>query len=239
MSVPGNDPAAGSAELRVMTYNVRSLRDDVDALARVVHACAPDVLLVQEAPRWLRWRSKRAAMARRCGLVVATADRPGGLCILTALRVEVVATSFSVLAKSPGHHQRVLVGATVRRGGQLWRAMSVHMSTDPAEQARHLPALAAALSEDSDVPLVAGGDLNDDPGGAVFETFAADLQDCFAVNGGAGGSTSPARAPLRRLDAVFASRELTVVSCQAVDTPGVERASDHRPVLAVLSQSRR
>src|ERR1700685_3658745 len=94
----------GTVDLRVMTYNVRSLRDDVDALASVVRSCAPDVLLVQEAPRFLRWRSKRAARARRCGLVVATADRPGGLCIITALRADIVDTSFSLLPKTSGHH---------------------------------------------------------------------------------------------------------------------------------------
>src|SRR4051812_20005174 len=60
------------AELRLLSYNVRSLRDDAVAVGAVIRACEPDVVAVQEAPRFLRWRSKRAAMARRCGMVVAT-----------------------------------------------------------------------------------------------------------------------------------------------------------------------
>lgn len=40
----------GSALIRVLSYNIRSMRDDTDALARVITACAPDLVLIQEAP---------------------------------------------------------------------------------------------------------------------------------------------------------------------------------------------
>lgn len=229
---------AESVELRVMTYNVRSLRDDVDALAAVVRSCAPDVLLVQEAPRFARWRSKRAALARRGGLVVATADRPGGLCVMTALRVDVVDTSLALLPSTVGHHQRALVSATLAFGGVHWRVMSVHLSTDPAERHRHQPAVASALSAPSADPLIVGGDINEEPGAAMFGEFSSRLQDCFAVAGSGLGFTSPARAPRRRLDAIFASPMLSVVSCAVVDAEGVVAASDHRPVLAVLRYAR-
>jgi endonuclease/exonuclease/phosphatase family metal-dependent hydrolase len=225
-----------SAQLRVMTYNVRSLRDDVDALASVVRSCAPDVLLVQEAPRFARWRSKRADLARRCGLVVATADRPGGLCVMTALRVDVIETSFSLLPLTSSHHQRAMSGATLAFGGARWRVLSVHMSTDPAERRRHIPAVASQLVVNPAAPLIVGGDINEDPGGPMFGEFTTRLQDCFAVAGSGTGLTSPATSPRRRLDAIFASSSLTVVSCEVVDTPDVEPASDHRPVLAVLRQ---
>jgi endonuclease/exonuclease/phosphatase family metal-dependent hydrolase len=226
-----------TVDLRVMTYNVRSLRDDVDALASVVRSCAPDVLLVQEAPRFLRWRSKRAALARRCGLVVATADRPGGLCIMTALRVDLVDTSFSLLPKTSGHHQRAIAGATVRSGGVQWRLRSVHMSADAVERQRHRATVSSLLSVEAAGPLIVGGDLNEDPGGRMFTALSTDLQDCFAVAGSGDGLTSPSAAPVRRLDAIFASRSLSVVSCEAVDATGVTTASDHRPVLAVLRQN--
>jgi endonuclease/exonuclease/phosphatase family metal-dependent hydrolase len=221
-------------DLRVMTYNVRSLRDDVDAVAAVVRESAPDVLLVQEAPRFLRWRSKRAALARRCGLVVGTADRPGGLCVMTALRVEIMSTSFALLPKTPQRHQRAVVSAVVRLGGIEWRVVSTHLSTDPAERVRHLPAIWSAVADDSAEPLVIGADVNEDPIGPVFGELAATLQDCFDVAGVGNGLTSPAISPRRRLDAIFADRAVTVVSCEAVSTPSVETASDHRPVLAVL-----
>lgn len=228
-----SDPAA----LRVMTYNVRSLRDDVDAIASVVQACGPDVVLLQEAPRFLRWRSKRAALARRCGLVVATADRPGGLCILTALRVQVESTGFAPLPKTKRRHQRAVVSAVVSAGGSSWRLASTHLSTDRAERVGHLPALRSALSIGAPPPLVVGADVNEDPDGPVFRELADDLQDCFALAGDGPGPTVPATAPRRRIDAIFAAGSLAVESCEVVSLPGVERASDHLPVLAVLRRT--
>ncbi|HTW18989.1 MAG TPA: endonuclease/exonuclease/phosphatase family protein [Mycobacteriales bacterium] len=225
-----------AAELRVMTYNVRSLRDDVTALASIVRAADPDVVLVQEAPRFLRWRSKRAALARRCGLVVATADRPGGLCILVALRVDVLGTTFTMLPRLPGHHQRVAVGAILRRAGQRWRVLDLHLSTDPAERERHVPLLVELVGEDTDPPLVVGGDINDVAGSPAYSVFSERMQDCFAVAGAGSGATAPARTPQRRIDAVFAGPAVDVVACEVLAPPSATRASDHLPVLAVLRQ---
>jgi endonuclease/exonuclease/phosphatase family metal-dependent hydrolase len=224
------------SELRVLTWNVRSLRDDVDAIAAVVRECAPDVMAVQEAPRFARWRSKRAALARRCGLLVATADRPGGLVVFTTLRTQVDGTSFTLLPKTPRHHQRAVATASVTLDGASWCVASVHLSTDPTERQRQLPSLLAALP--SGAPLVVAGDVNEGPVGPVFRRLASRFQDCFVAAGAgdATGATSPSASPVRRIDAIFADPAVTVVSCQVVDTPGVERASDHRPVLAVLRQ---
>ena len=57
--------------LRVMSYNVHGLADDRAALIELVRELAPDVLIVQEAPRRFRWRHKCAALADDAGLVVA------------------------------------------------------------------------------------------------------------------------------------------------------------------------
>lgn len=222
------------SELRVLTWNVRSLRDDLDAIATVVRECAPDVMAVQEAPRFARWRSKRAELARRCGLLVATADRPGGLVVLTTLRTQVAGTSFTLLPKTPKHHQRAVSTATVSADDTSWCVASVHLSTDPTERQHQLPALLAAFP--SDAPLVVAGDINEGPVGPVFRQLAARFQDCFVVAGSGDGATSPAADPVRRIDAIFADPAVTVVSCEAVAAPGVAQASDHRPVLAVLRQ---
>lgn len=222
------------SELRVLSWNVRSLRDDIDAIAAVVRGCAPDVMAVQEAPRFARWRSKRAALARRCGMLVATADRPGGLVLFTTLRATVNQTSFALLPKTPRHHQRAVATATITLAGVPWCVASTHLSTEPTERQRQLPTLLAALP--GGAPRVLAGDINEGPAGPVFRSLAAMLQDCFAVAGDGDGSTSPAIEPRRRIDAIFADPAITVVSCEAVASPGVERASDHRPVLAVLRQ---
>lgn len=70
----------GSAVVRVLSYNIRSMRDDPAALARVIRACAPDLVFVQEAPRFFRWRKAAARLAAATDLVVlsggATAAGP-------------------------------------------------------------------------------------------------------------------------------------------------------------------
>ena len=62
---------ADGIRLRVLTYNVHSRRDDVTALGTVVRDLAPDIAIIQEGPRRLRWRQKSAALARTTGLLVA------------------------------------------------------------------------------------------------------------------------------------------------------------------------
>jgi endonuclease/exonuclease/phosphatase family metal-dependent hydrolase len=260
-------------ELRLLTYNVRSLRGSREAVAAVIAACRPDVVAVQEAPRFLRWRSKRAALARLSGLVVATADRPGGLFVMTTLAVTVHGTRFALLPKSPRRHQRAVVSADVSLGGVRWTIASIHLSLDADERLRHLPQLRAALDlHDNDgdggggagdAPLVVAGDVNEEPGGAVWTQLATQLQDAYATapdgargpapdgargpapdgaGVGASGDTYPAAAPRKRIDGIFADRWVEVVSCRAVrEAPGVDagvlaRASDHLPVLAVLRQ---
>ncbi|MGW5694584.1 endonuclease/exonuclease/phosphatase family protein, partial [Streptomyces asiaticus] len=65
--LPGSTTGPDAAVVRVLSYNIRSMRDDREALARVIRACAPDVVCVQEAPRFFRWRKAAAWLARETG----------------------------------------------------------------------------------------------------------------------------------------------------------------------------
>jgi endonuclease/exonuclease/phosphatase family metal-dependent hydrolase len=208
---------SATAELRVMSIDAGSFPGGGEAVAAVVRSAAPDVLLVQDAPRFLRWRSKRAALARRCGLVVATADRPGGLCVMTSLRVDLLDTSFSLLPKTSGRRERAIVSATVKFGGARWRVVTLQLGSDAAERSRQLPAIVSSLSVASSAPAIVGGDLGGGPGDPVFSGLATRFQRCLdtAASG----------------QAMFADRALSVLSCDLVDTAG-----NPAGVLAVLSQ---
>ncbi|MDQ1695064.1 MAG: hypothetical protein QOJ03_417 [Frankiaceae bacterium] len=224
------------AELRLLSYNVRSLRDDAWAVSDVIRACAPDVVAVQEAPRFLRWRSKRAELARRSALLVATADRPGGLMLMTTLATTVVGTSFTLLPKSPRLHQRAVCTADVELHGARWRVASIHFSLDRDERQRHLPAFRAAVGSDSS-PLVVAGDVNEGPKGAVWQALSEQWQDAYAVAPSGEGDTFSTHNRRKRIDGIFADRRVEVVECRVVDdVEGVTAASDHYPVLAVLRQ---
>src|SRR3954447_21342928 len=130
-------PVGQMPELRLLSYNIRSLRDDAAAVAEIIRACEPDVVAIQEAPRTLRWRSKRAALARTSRLVVATADRPGGLLLMTTLAARALSTRFTLLPKSPDLHQRAVAVAELELRGARWNIASVPFSLDEHERLRH------------------------------------------------------------------------------------------------------
>jgi len=224
------------SEIRLLTYNIRALRDDAEAVSAVIRALAPDVVCIQEAPRFLRWRSKRAAVARRAGLVVATANRPAGLMLMTSLRATVVSTNFVLLSKRPKLHQRAVCSAVLEIGGVRWRIASVHLSLSADERQTHLGELWSALdAPGADGPLVVAGDINEEPGGPVWTDLGSRLVDAWALEANGTGFTYSASSPRKRIDGVFVDSTVEVVSCRVVDdVPGVQVASDHLPVLAVL-----
>lgn len=92
----------GSAVIRVLSYNIRSMRDDEDALARVIRACRPDLVFVQEAPRFFRWRKHAARLAAKSELVVLTGGATAtGPLLLCSLRATVERTQDVLLPLTP------------------------------------------------------------------------------------------------------------------------------------------
>ncbi len=107
------------AVIKVMSLDAGLLRRNPSGTVAAVREAAPDVIAVTGAPRYQRWRSKRAAIARRLGMVVATADRQGGMFVMTTLRVTVVDRSFALSSSSAGTSPAV-VTAVVELQGQRW-----------------------------------------------------------------------------------------------------------------------
>ncbi|WP_031069776.1 endonuclease/exonuclease/phosphatase family protein [Streptomyces sp. NRRL S-118] len=231
----------GSAVIRVLSYNIRSMRDDEDALARVIRACRPDLVFVQEAPRFFRWRKHAARLAAKSELVVlsggATASGPLLLC---SLRATVERTEDVLLPLTPGLHRRGFATAVVRIGGARIGLVSCHLSLRSDEryaQAGMLLDRLAAL----DVPhAIAAGDINEKPAGPSFRRLAAELQDCWAVRPWGGEHTWAPGDPYQRIDAVFATKGIEVLGCGVPQgLPGLadadlRAATDHLPVLAAL-----
>ncbi|MBF6046917.1 endonuclease [Streptomyces sp. NRRL B-1677] len=231
----------GSVTVRVLSYNIRSMRDDVEALARVIRACRPDVVCVQEAPRFFRWRKAAARLARTSELVyVSGGATASGPMVLASLRAHVERTEDVLLPRTPGLHQRGFSTAVLRFGRARLGVLSAHLSIkdrERYEQGRLLLDRLAAL----DVPYaVAAGDLNDRPDGRTFGLLADALQDGWATKPWGREHTTRLGDPLQRIDAVFATPGVEVLGCGVpMGLPGVaERdlraATDHLPVLAAL-----
>ncbi|MFE0337380.1 endonuclease/exonuclease/phosphatase family protein [Streptomyces sp. NPDC058955] len=228
----------GSAVVRILSYNVRSMRDDEDALARVIRSCAPDVVLVQEAPRFFRWRKHAARLAAKSELVVlsggATAAGPLLLC---SLRATVERTEDVLLPLTPGLHRRGLATAVVRFGAVRLGLVSCHLSLREDEryaQAGLVLDRVAAL--DTPYTIVAG-DLNERPGGPAFTRLTRTLRDGRQARPWGTEHTFPATAPDARVDAILATDAVEFLGCGVPTTPDpadLTAASDHLPVLAAV-----
>jgi endonuclease/exonuclease/phosphatase family metal-dependent hydrolase len=221
-------------EVRLLSYNVRSLRDDSQAVATVIRALEPDVVCIQEAPRFLRWRSKCAALARESGLYIVTGGRPAGaMLLMTSLRTRVVSAQDVLLSKKPRLHQRGLAIGVLEIDGARFGVASMHLDLDAGERLRHVDEVVRHLDA-LGVPVVVAGDVNEKPGAPAWRALADRYQDAYAVAPTGDGLTYSAKEPVKQIDGVFVDPRITVVSCGVPDVAGTETASDHLPLLAVL-----
>ncbi|MET7638830.1 endonuclease/exonuclease/phosphatase family protein [Streptomyces sp. NPDC005438] len=238
----------GAAVVRLLSYNIRSMRDDRHALARVVRACAPDVLCVQEAPRFFRWRKHAAWLARSTDLVYVTGGATAcGPMILTSLRATVEETEDLLLPRTPGLHQRGFATARLRFGPSArLSVLSCHLSLASAERRAQTGLLLDRVRDWGGRYTVVAGDLNERPHGRSYRRLARSLQDGWTVSPWGGEHTSTPSDPHQRIDAVLATEAVQVLACgvpRPESEPGglpgltdtdLRAATDHLPVLAVL-----
>lgn len=207
--------------MRVVGWNVRSLRDGRRAVVRQVRALDPDVLVLQEAPRLVLWRLSRWWLARACGLVVATPWRAAGNAVLVRRGVAVLGRREVRVPRWPGLHRRA--GVVVRLDGLS--VVGSHL--DLREDAR-LATAALVRAAVPDGAAVLCADANDVPGSATWAALGAGLVDVGDE------PTFPAGSPTRRIDAVLV-RGVAVLRFEVVDVHG---ASDHRALLVEVEPDR-
>ena len=215
--------------LRVVSYNVHGLKDDRAALIGVIRELAPDVLVVQEAPRRFRWRQRCASLADDLGMVVAAGGLPSlGNLLLVSLRVRVHDTWCMRYPLTPGRHLR---GAAFARGsvrGGHFTVSGSHLATDPAERPTQAALWKEAITA-VEGPVIAAADLNEGPGGGAWRTVEDGL-----VSSADARPTFPAALPNRRLDGIFVSPDISIAGYEVLETERTRRASDHLPVVADL-----
>lgn len=215
-----------AAVVRLVSWNVRSLRDDSGGVAAVLRDLRPDVVLVQEAPRLLLWRLSCWRLARRAGLVRVVGGAPGaGNLLLVSPRVAVVWARALRLPRRRGLHRRGAVTGVLQVAGLRFAVLGTHLDLDgPArlESARRV-----RESAGTGAPLVVGADLNEEPGGPAWAVLSAGLVDAAAQC----GPTFPLRAPRRRIDGVFVDRRLPLLGVQV---PRPAPVTDHLPIVVDL-----
>jgi endonuclease/exonuclease/phosphatase family metal-dependent hydrolase len=231
---------------RVLSYNLRGLKDDQAAMARVVRACGPDLLCAQEVPHRLLagWRLRR--LGRRLGLVrVCGGLASGGPALLVAPDVEVLARRAARLpVRSWWTPTRGYAVARVRRpGGAAVTVISIHLGLQADERADHVGRILSLLG-DLPGPYVVAGDLNEPPGGPSWLALSAVVRDCVAIGDPETCHDRPtfsSRSLRRRIDAVLVSDGVRVRQVRPADASDGVRAldlvaaSDHLPLIADLT----
>jgi endonuclease/exonuclease/phosphatase family metal-dependent hydrolase len=228
--------------LRLVSWNVRDLLGDPDAVRRVVRALAPDVLCLQEAPRRLPGVVRNRMLARACGLrFVAGGRTSGGTALLVAPRIGVRRAVGArlpvrgVITRTRGLVVAELVGALP--GGPLELTVAcVHLPLEPDLRVRHAELAVAALDRRPGRHVLCG-DLNELPGAPAWRLLEHAAGRDPAPDA---GPTFPAGRPHSRVDAVFVGAGLAVTGYGdgGADPADVVRASDHMPVVVDLTPAR-
>ena len=218
--------------LRIASYNLRALQDDVAALARTVRVIDPDVLCVQEVP-WIGPSSHRIAdFAARCGLVWSGRDRRAGqTSVLTNLRTRVLSVTHHRLPMSTLRDRRGFAVAEIAPFGRSPVSVaSVHLGLDAAERVRHAEQVLGELARRPG-PAVLAGDLNEQGDGRAWQLIGHTMRPVSPMS-----PTFPAATPTSVLDVVFATEELAALPHREANWVGEDltAASDHRPVWADL-----
>ncbi|MFF1816924.1 endonuclease/exonuclease/phosphatase family protein [Kribbella sp. NPDC058245] len=227
------------AALRVLSYNVHRWGDDREALARVVRACAPDVMLVQEAPTWWGTRRKRRAMAATFGLRYLAASARNA--VLVADSIDLVEPLHWRIWR-PFVRRRLRFIATQLPGGAVGGRVTVG-SAEVALVVCHLGLHILGRQHELEqvlrgcrsfgTPFLLVGDLNETPDGPVWKRLA---EEGLVDLGADAGPTFSSSDPQRRIDGAHASPEL---SGRVLPIPGevaddLPQASDHLPLLIEL-----
>lgn len=220
-------------QIRIVSYNVRGLRQDHDALVSVIRELRPDVLCLQEAPRMLAWRGRLAAFARDTDLLyVAGGGTSGGTAVLTAVRIDVKSSAEHLLPRTWGLTRRGLVLSRLAIAGRELVVAAVHLGLDPAERARHLTTILGLVRLERAPAVAIVGDINETERSATWSRLASSYVDAGANDPTPTFSTA---GPRRRIDGVFVTPAVAIDGYQVVDTAAVRAASDHRPVVVDLT----
>jgi len=237
---------AGRYPLRVMTYNVHNGFDTsgdlgLEALATVIEAEQPDVVMLQEIPRGmviygttdaLAWLAQRLGMRAH---FAPTADALWGLGTLS--RLPVVEDGATSLPPDDLLIRRGVQSIVVDSGaeGQL-TVVNTHFHHPQADSdVRVLQARAVVKAWQGTMPLVVGGDLNARPPTPEIQHFVeAGWQDVVEVSGARPGYTFPSSSPYERIDYLWLSPDLAAAEVTVPSSP----ASDHLPVVATIGPAR-
>lgn len=223
-----------SIRLRVMVYNVRGFRDGLERLVRLVGHFEPDLVLLNETGS--RWRLRRFANALGMELAAdpwSSFRRRVKDAVLVRLPWRLIEHHQHRFEGGPWLYPRGALIATLEHGEARLCAISIHLGLHPRERLAHARALFALVDDGG--PIVAGGDLNEEPDGRAVGFLSERFRDAWLLGGDADGETFPADGPIKRIDYLFVPEGIVVERVLVPPGPDARDASDHRPLVAELT----
>ncbi|WP_106506430.1 endonuclease/exonuclease/phosphatase family protein [Brachybacterium timonense] len=237
------DPRA----LRVLAWNLWELRGDLRAAIDAIRDLDPDVLLMQEAPRFvlptvrLRWFASQVGMdvlvggAGGRGLAILAGERAAAQVIRRGMH----AVRQQITDMNSTYPRGVAAVRLSVPGGGAVVVSSIHFALQEPNRLAHARHL-AELVRGAGCPVIAGGDLNEEATGAARTLLEPLLRDPAPQS----ELTFPARRPQRRIDAVLVTDGIrvheahAVTSTRTVAADRLREASDHLPTLVDVSVPR-
>jgi endonuclease/exonuclease/phosphatase family metal-dependent hydrolase len=226
-----------------MTYNIhhaegRDHKVDLDRIAAIVRAAHADVVCLQEVDRHLP-RTQRldfpTLLAQRLNMTVVFEPNyqfgGGDYGNATLTRLDVVSHENIRLPGPDKSEPRGCLRTTVRVGDQIVDILNAHLGLDAAERKDQADAILKALR---DVPTILAGDMNETRAEPAVRLLMGRFRDATAENSGDNAATFPSHQRKRRIDFVFVSEGIDVLSSRVLSTPETAVASDHLPFAADL-----
>lgn len=229
-----------SRDLRVVAWNLWELRGDLEAMAEAIEDLDPDVLLIQEAPRFVLPTARLAWFARRIGRRVLVGGAGGrGLAILATddVAAQVIRRGMhpvqQTISDLNSTYPRGVAAVRVSvPGGGAVVLSSIHLALQEDNRLRHAEHI-ATLVRSAGATVIVGGDLNEEASGKARTLLAPYVHDPAPQS----EHTFPAKGPVRRIDAILVTEGVQVREARAVrstESVSEERlagASDHLPTL--------
>ena len=239
MAVPVTASAA-AVSVTVASYNIRKavgadMRRRPLRILDVLQETGADIAVIQEADR--RFGERAAALplsdlAERGWRHVPFGMKPAaigwhGNAVLVGEGVEILShTTLTLPVLEP--RGAVLTRLQVR--GAPLRIVGMHLDLSGLWRRRQARAILDQLAAEPDLPTLLMGDMNEWRAAAgCLADFAATHKLVLT------GPSFPARAPLARLDRIFASNEMQIEDSGVHQSPLAKVASDHLPLWVRVS----
>ena len=224
--------------LRIVAWNLWGLRGDLGALTESLEDLDPEVLLVQETPRFVLPATRLDRLARHLDRRVLVGG-VGGLAVLvtSAVAAQVIRRGAHPVAQqitdlNSTYPRGVAAARLSVPGGGAVVVCSTHLALQEHNRLTHAEHL-SALVRSAGAPVILGGDLNETADGAARRFLEPVLTDPAEQS----EHTFPATDPRRRIDAILTTPGMqvraagTVTSTRRVDAERLAGASDHLPTL--------